>query len=372
MVKRVLIIGGYGNFGSYIANRLSHNPNIQLIIAGRSYEKAKRLCTSLNPKHDALPFQLDITQQVEKALETIKPDIVIHTSGPFQRQNAHVAKACIANGCHYIDLADAREFVSGISSLNAAAEEKRVLIVSGASSVPCLSSCLLDHYETEFSKLTSAEYAITTAQQTNRGLATTEAVLSYAGSPFTTLIDGNLQTVYGWQDIHRHHFHELGKRFLGNCDIPDLELFQVRYPHLKTQRFYAGLEIPFIHIGLWTLTWFRRVKVLPSLDRFASMLLKISRFFDVFGSDNSAFFMRIGGQDHRGLDKNITFDLTARNGDGPYIPCMPAIILASKLAKGQIDKTGAMPCIGLLTLKEYLEALEPLDISWIVEEQLLS
>ena len=63
-------------------------------------------------------------------------------------------------------------------------------------------------------------------------------------------------------------------------------------------------------------------------------------------------------------DKTITFELTARSGDGPYIPCMPAILLAKKLAAGELERAGAYPCIGFITKDEYLSALSDLDISW--------
>ncbi len=364
MLKRVLIIGGYGNFGSFIAQKLAENHHIQLIISGRSLDKASKLCTSLKAPNPPLPYRLDISDGLREALAEIKPDIVIHTSGPFQGQDAFVAKACINFGCHYIDLADGREFVSNISKLNNSARDKGLLIVSGASSVPCLSSCLLDHYQNQFAELETVEYAITTAHKTNRGLATTEAVLSYAGAPFDTLIDGKQQATYGWQSLHRHNFKGLGKRFLGNCDIPDLALFPERYPSLKTQRFYAGLEIPFIHIGLWGLSWLRRLKLLPPLNKMAAFLLKTSFMFDRFGSDTSAFYMKMSGTGENNISKQITFNLTARSGDGPFIPCMPAILLAAKLAHEETPGIGAMPCIGLITLEEYLTALEPLDISW--------
>ncbi|UTW56377.1 saccharopine dehydrogenase family protein [Kordiimonas sp. SCSIO 12610] len=366
--KRVLIIGGYGNFGSYIAKNLASDPNIELIIAGRSLSKAVRLCKDLSAINPATPFEMDINDDILKSLKRAKPDIVIHTSGPFQWQDSFVAQACIDYGCHYIDLADGREFVSKINLLNSQAIKKNLLIVSGASSVPCLSSCLLDHYGLQFQHLTHVEYGITTAQHTNRGLATTQAVLSYAGQEFQTLIDGSTQNIYGWQGLHRHRFKGLGTRLLGNCDIPDLAIFPERYPNIKTIRFYAGLEIPVVHLGLWCMTWLRRIKLLPSLDKLAPYLLKLSRVFDIFGTDNSGFFITMKGQDNDGLSKKITFDLTAKSGDGPYIPCMPAIILARKLAAETVPQTGAMPCVGLLTLNEYLDALQPLDISWVVDQ----
>ena len=48
MVARVLIIGGYGNFGSYIARRLAADEAICLLIGGRSAAKAKAFATSLD------------------------------------------------------------------------------------------------------------------------------------------------------------------------------------------------------------------------------------------------------------------------------------------------------------------------------------
>ena len=46
---------------------------------------------------------------------------------------------------------------------------------------------------------------------------------------------------------------------------------------------------------------------------------------------------------------------------------MPAIILAKRLARGELSQRGARPCLDLISLDEFLEALEPLDISVIRE-----
>ena len=74
--------------------------------------------------------------------------------------------------------------------------------------------------------------------------------------------------------------------------------------------------------------------------------------------------MELSGTSKDGADKRITFDLTARKGDGPYIPCMPAILLAKKLANDELQERGAHPCVGFITRDEYLGALERMDISW--------
>lgn len=364
---RVLIIGGYGNFGSYIAKSLSDDPAIQLLIGGRSCEQAAHFIANLTTAHTAEPHAIDINDDIGAAFTRIDPHIVIHTTGPFQEQDHRVARACILHGCHYLDLADARDFVATIDTLDAEAKAKDVLVISGASSVPCLTAAVIDHYLPGFATLDSIDYGISAAQQTNRGLATTSAILSYVGKPFETLRSRKLQKVIGWQDTHSELYPELGRRWFGNCDIPDLALFPARYPQLKSMRFAAGHELGVLHAGTWLLSWAVRLGLIRSLAPHAERLLRIAFLFDWMGTSRSGFHMYLSGIGHDGGAKTSRFFLVARSGHGPYIPCMPVILLSRKLARGELSVVGAMPCVDLIGLDEYLAPLKGLDISVIAD-----
>ena len=74
--------------------------------------------------------------------------------------------------------------------------------------------------------------------------------------------------------------------------------------------------------------------------------------------------MELAGKDKSGNDKTINFELIAKSGDGPYIPCMPVILVAQKIAAGELQDAGAKVCIGIISKDEYLAAFEGLDISW--------
>ena len=365
MVARVLIIGGYGNFGSYIARRLAGDGEIRLLVGGRSVAKAQAFVASIRPVHAPEAHAIDIDCPLPEALARIAPDIVIHTSGPFQRQHHRVARACIVQRCHYLDLADARDFVAGIDSLDTEARAHGVLVVSGASSVPCLTAAVIDAYLPGFARLDAVDYGISAAQRTNRGLATTSAVLSYVGKPMTMLRDGRMKTVCGWEDTHAEHYPGLGWRLFGNCDIPDLALFPARYPTLQSMRFGAGHEVKLLHLGTRALGALVRLGVVQSLDRHAAFLLRLASLFDAFGSGCSGLHMILTGTGHDGRVKERRFHLIARSGHGPYIPCMPAIVLARQLAKGLLAMRGATPCLDLIDLDTYLNALAGLHISTV-------
>lgn len=362
-MKRVLVIGGYGNFGSYIARALAGDPNISLLIGGRSSEKADAFAGSLAGFNPATGCALDIDRDVGTRLRELQPDIVIHTTGPFQLQDHRVARAAIAAGAHYLDLADARQFVTTIGELDQEAKAAGVAVIAGASSVPCLTSAFIDRYKPGFARLESASYGIAAAQATNRGLATAAAILSYVGKPFTKLSSGRRKRVYGWQGLRTVRYPELGWRLFGYCDVPDLELFPPRYPELRDLEFVAGHEVKLLHVGTWLLSWIARLGLVKSWEPYAKPLLRLSFLFDALGSDKSGFHMLLGGVGHDGQPKRVRIFMIARKVHGPNIPCIPAILLARRLAAGERIEPGARPCFDLIDLDAYLEGIAGLDVT---------
>ncbi len=362
-MTRVLIIGGYGNFGSYIARALANDANILPLIGGRSKQKADAFAASLNAVNSATGHFVDIDADIGSRLSELRPDIVIHTTGPFQSQDYRVAKAAIAAGAHYLDLADARHFVAAIGELDAEAKRANVAIIAGASSVPCMTAAFIDRYRSAFARLESATYGIAAAQATNRGLGTAAAILSYIGKPFAILRDAKRTRVFGWQGLRSVRYPELGLRLFGYCDIPDLELFPDRYPGLRDLQFVAGHEVKVLHLGTWVLSWIARLGLVKSWTPYASQLLRLSFLFDPFGSDKSGFHMFLDGVDSRGRPIRITIFMVARQVHGPNIPCMPAIILARRIAAGWEPMPGARPCLDLIDLDELMGSISELDIT---------
>lgn len=366
-VRRILVLGGYGNFGKRIVENLSTLEDITLVIAGRDAARAESLrqqlySTGAKAVLDTAVVDINDAALTEK-IKSMALDLVIHTSGPFQGQNYRVPEACIAADCHYIDLADDRRFVCDITSLDTQAKARGLLVVSGASSVPGLSSTVIDSLAGEFSELEEIDFAIAPGNQAERGAATVHGILSYTGHPFSVFHQGEWVSVYGWMNPRRQDFGEpLGKRWLANIDIPDLELFPDRYKGVNSVKFQAGLELPILHFGMVAMASLAKMGIVKNWASLTSPIVRASELFIRFGTDTGAMQINLSGRDENQQSKCVKWTLCAENGVGPYIPTISAIILAKKLISGDIETRGATPCLGLYSLDEFDQEASPLGI----------
>lgn len=363
----VMVLGGYGFFGERISESLASDLSIRLLIAGRDPARASALAARLKlPASQAVAVDAN-DPALADLLQRSRVDTLIHTAGPFQAQKYTVATAAIHAGCNYVDLADGREFVAGIGSLDAVARARGVTVISGASSVPALSSAVVDRYLPQFKRLDSIEFGISSGARAP-GLATVRGVFSYGGKPFKEWRQGAWRTTYGWLDLRKHMFPPpLGARWLSSCDIPDLTLFPQRYPTAKTVSFHAGFASGLGHLVVVGLAGLVRARLLPSLAPFAAPLSRISHWIEPLLSHEGGMFVCLDGEGRESNRMFVSWNLLARQNHGPYIPCGAAIALARKLAGGVVLPKGALPCMGLLTVKEFLAPLRNLDIREVVE-----
>ena len=365
-MKTVVVLGGYGNFGKRIVENLADIQDVTVIVAGRSLTKANALIAQLQGRALATlkSVVIDIfSDDFEQKLSGLSPYLVIHTSGPFQGQDYVVPRACINVGAHYIDLADDRRFVCDIAELNESAKANHVLLVSGANSVPGLSSAVIDHYRPEFSYFDAIDIAIAPGNKAERGEATVRGILSYTGHSFNVYKEGAWQSAFGWMDARRQDFGGvIGKRWLANVDVPDLELFPAHYGIKRRVRFQAGLELSILHLSMVGMAFLAKMNIVKDWSPLTKLIVKASHLFMPLGSDNGAMQVKLEGADTKGMSKSIQWTLYAPSGIGPYIPTLSAIIVARKLLSGEAMRLGAMPCVGLLTLDDFLPYFESLGI----------
>jgi saccharopine dehydrogenase-like NADP-dependent oxidoreductase len=358
----VLVLGGYGFFGARISRALAGDARIKLLIGGRDASKASGAALALGlPGERGLAIDTR-DRDFSERLAALGVHLLIHTAGPFQEQAYDVPRAAIRAGCDYIDLADGRRFVAGIAELDAEARARGVSIVSGASSVPALTAAVIDRYLPRFAELASIRAGITSSAQ-SPGPATVRGIFGYVGKPFTRLENGEWVTVHGWTDLERHRFPApLGARWLGACDVPDLDVLPKRYPSVRTVTFHAGFASAVGHLAVASLAPLVRAGLLRSAAPLAAPLRGLTRLIEPFISDRSGMFVELEGTGRDGKPLALTWNLLAARNHGPTVPCGASIALARRRASGDRLPAGATACVGLLSVEEYLEPLADLDL----------
>ncbi len=356
-MKRVVILGGTGIFGGRIAAGLAESPEIEVTIASRHPNRAAAVAEEIGARNvtcDAADAQ---------ALEALLAgtDLLIHAAGPFQGNDYRVAEACIRGGVHYLDISDGREFVCGITELDAAAKDQGVVVGSGASSVPTITHAMIEELANEFREIDTIQIALSPGNQNPRGPSTIGAILSYVGRPIRVWESGEWTNVPGWSDCRILEYPpNVGRRRVYRCEVPDVELFPSQW-NAKTVRFHAGVELNIINYTLAAIGRVRRIFPMPWLPRLAGVMTRLSRLVYAWGSKNGALGVWVSGTSHAGepIERKVAI---VTDDDGPATPSSPGILLGRKILLEDSLPRGAYPCMGLLKLSEITTHLEPLGI----------
>lgn len=346
--QKVLILGGYGKFGSLIAGELARTANV--VVAGRNQVKGQKFADSIGAA-----FSLCNAKDETSLRNAVKgAQIVINASGPFLPKDYAIPKVCIEEGCHYIDLADGRDYVKDFPKLDDLAQAKDVFACTGASTAPAVTYALLSKLSLTFHDIYSIKIYLSAGNKNKPGVSTFESILSYAGTPVRVWKDSQWENHMGWGLAEIFEFPPpVGKRFVQLCNVPDLELFPTLC-EADQVLFKAGVELPIFNIGLSVLARLKKRFPQINLPSLAEPLVKISRLFKSFGSYSGGVLVKV--EDKHGNHKSLAF-VTSQNG--PRIPASPAILLARRLLNKDIVARGAFPCIQFISLGEFRDYLEP-------------
>ncbi len=354
-MKTVAVLGGYGVFGGRVSAVLAKHGIVRVV--GRDTRQAERFAR----RHGCDVRTADVSDRASLTRAISGADIVVHAAGPFQGNDYRVAQLCIDLGIHYLDLADARQFVTGIGLLDDEARAHGLCVLSGASSVPSITSALVRSVLPAFARVERIQIALSPGNQNPRGASTIAAILTYLGKPIRMFEDGRWTERPGWSDRTVLNFPPpVGRRAIHVCDVPDLDLFPPAFG-AHTVRFGAGVELDVFNRVLSMLGRFRQRGRLPQLPRHAQLFRRLSLCLYPFGSKRGALAVWVHGSaaDGTPIERRAAI---VTDDDGPATPSGPSIVLACRILDRGAPAAGAFPCVGFFTLEELMEHLRPFGV----------
>ena len=364
------MVGGTGAFGSRLVRGLVSHSDFAVMIAARDLARAQALAAELGAGERVGAVSLDAASVDQAALRATGAWAVVDAAGPFQGGDLRLARAAIAAGLHYVDLADARDAVAAISQLDDAARAAGLVVLGGASSTPALSHAVLDEITHGWRAIDRIEVAIAPGNRAPRGLSVVQSILSYAGRPVRLFLDGVWQERPGWGLTGRRELPGLGRRWLSLCETPDLDLLPERFRVRRTAIFRAGLELPVLHLGLLVASLPLRLLPRLSLAPLARPIRVLADLFAPFGTDRGGMLVQAEGRDVGGAPVRATWSLVAEAGDGPVIPTLPALAALRLLDRGALA-VGARSAAGALPLAAIAAEFAPFRIATRVDVRAL-
>jgi Domain of unknown function (DUF4166)/Saccharopine dehydrogenase NADP binding domain len=354
---KILILGGYGVFGGRLAELLADISDIEIVVCGRNFPQAAAFCDDYRGRAAIRPLKLDRKDIVE-GLHAERPDLVVDASGPFQNYGDNgygVIIACLAVGIHYLDFADAADFVFGVSQFDNEAKAAGVFVLSGVSSFPVLTAAVLRVMATTMD-IVSVEGGIAPSPYAGIGLNVMRAVVGYAGAPVKLQRDGAQTHAFGLAESMRFTIAVPGKLPLKNIhfslvDVPDLLVIPPEYTTLRDIWMGAGPVPEILHRILNLLAKARAQFSLPSLVPLSKLFYIVLNLMK-FGEHRGGMFVSARGQkDGRSIQQS--WHLLAEGNDGPYIPSMAIEAIVRKMLAGELPELGARPGTHALELSDY-------------------
>lgn len=372
MKRRVVLVGATGTFGSRLAAMLAKLPEIELVLAARRLRELEILRTVLERQGAAAPVAVRSFDRAQPdGLAELSPWLVIDAAGPFQGSDYRLALAAVEAGAHYIDLADARDYVAGFgTAVGAPASAAGVVAMTAASSTPVLSHAALGRLVADWSRIDAVCVAISPGARAPRGRAVVNAILSYVGQPVRVFDKGCWRVLPGWSGLRAIYMPGLGTRLVSICETPDLDLLPQRFPIRESALFTAGLEVPVMHLGLWLLSFPVRWTLVRSLRPLAGMLRAMAGGFALLGSDRGGMIVEASGRDAENRPVRARWALWAEANAGPNTPAAPAAAMVLALLEGKASWSGGAACTGQLELDEILRELADLPIETRIDTSL--
>jgi saccharopine dehydrogenase-like NADP-dependent oxidoreductase len=357
----VLIVGGYGTFGSRIIELLENEPRLTITVAGRSIEKASAFCNARSTaKAELVPAAFDRDGDIAAQLASLAPDILVDASGPFQtygNEPYRVIEACIDQRVNYLDLADGSDFVAGVHAFDNAAGAADRYVLSGVSSFPVLTAAAVRHLSSGMARVDAIRGGIAPSPYAGVGENVIRAIAGYAGQPVSLTRDGKTAIGYPFTEQMRFTVAPPGRLPLHNTmfslvDVPDLRALAELWPGVRSVWMGAGPVPEVLHRALTALSWLVRLGLIPTLSVLAPLMHFATNHLR-WGEHRGGMFVEVEGSDGSGAPLKRSWHLLAEGDDGPLIPSMAVEALVRNALEGRSPPPGARAAVRDLELEDY-------------------
>jgi len=139
MRDKILVVGGYGKVGAIVSEHLAKVYSTKVIVAGRSFDKAKNLTDRI--LNGSIPYQFDIVKGEDDTL--LKQVMLVVMC--IDQKNTNFVEKCIKEGIHYLDITADHNFIEKIECLDHYAKLNSSSVILSVGLAPGITNLLAQY-----------------------------------------------------------------------------------------------------------------------------------------------------------------------------------------------------------------------------------
>ncbi len=291
--------------------------------------------------------------------------VIVHCAGPFIGSSPAPLRAAIRTGADYVDIAEDREHMREVRTLEEQIRGAGIAALAGMSVAPAMEALFTEALREDFGSLHSVRTFAAPDTRKHRGPAMFRTMLTGVGWPFIQPGEAGPRRVRGWTEPEWVEFPPpLGSRLTYLVlEMSDLDLLPELFG-VGTVEFKVGTEWPFLNRSLGLAARTRAATGWPNWEKFTPLVRAASWLIGQFGKDEGGVIFEVRGS----IGSSVVtrrISVVARR-DGGLIPSVLAGIAVDRLLSGRLDTKGIVPVNRWIPPEELIWELENrgLEVWW--------
>jgi hypothetical protein len=341
-VSSAVVFGGYGTFGALVARELARR-NVAVTIVGRDLARAQSFARALGTGHRGIAADVTCSKSCMDAL--FGQAVAVNCAGPFGPFDATLLESCLEVGCHYVDIADDRDYTALVRSRGEGFRQRGLAAVFGCSSLPAISGALalkaLGHAS---SPPMRARVTLFIGNDNPKGHASIQSLVNCLGKP----IRAPQGIIRGFRDREVVPLPApFGRRAVFNFESPEYDLL----PHLLSVR-SVSVKVGFeSRLATYACALLAILRVDYGVGT-ARLLQWLGNPFHRFGTSGGAVMTELFFSDCTTQCAALVARL-----EGQRMAALPCALVAHDLAVGTPFKSGAWTAYEFLGVEVLLDEL---------------
>ncbi len=361
---KIVVVGGYGDIGSAVVEKLTDYSSHQITIAGRDIKRARAVCNQVKSYVGVLQVDVNERGTLTRVFENF--DLVINCAGPFYQYGATCAKAAIDTRTHYIDICDDPGPLADLFALDEAARRAGVTVITGLGWNPGISNMAARLGANLLDKINDIKIAWVVGSGDSNGLAALKHTLHGITGDIPVFRNGKQVMLPAWTEMELVEFPaplgELPEFLFGHPEPVTLP----KSIKAKNITLRGGISPPWNNKALGFVRSLGFTRTQEKINSIAGIIHKVQKLFSIGGVSNSGLRIDVlGAKD--GQERHLVFNMVDRFKPLVAIPCAVGALM---LLEGRITQRGVMAPEMCLDPVEFFDRLSDKGIRIMREGRL--